>query len=354
MALPFLKSESEESATQAMAFLAIVIVTFGLMIMNVTGALASSQGSSGLQLIIRGAFALVLSGLELLAAVALVRVMLAPFWWRKVAGTIIFLGLAWVCIQNGKRAAHLIFPEFSESAVLLEAKADLAGRAATEQQTARNAAIAATPIELANVRTQIAQLQGEQQLMASQSPEKIAEAQAMLIAQGKYFADVDGVRGEETERAMRSRGEEIRQALDLLSAREARLVEGVTVPVVTQGADPLQLGPAEQQAVLADRARRSKRAAVWIEVMLWVIELARSFGLWALVTTVAAESAKPVAATATATPEPEPDNDAEAPPAMTPEQLRGQLGGDANALKQKTGKVKIPVRDSSVLEKVMG
>ena len=293
MALPFLRGETEENATQTLAFVSIVVVTIGLAIFNVCGAIAGSQSDNMLEIVIRGAFGLVITGAEFLAAVALVRVMLAKNMLRKVVGTIIFIGLAWVCIQNGKRAAHLIFPEFESSAALLQAKAGIAEAEADRQKEAQDAAIASTPAELERVRTRIAELRLEQQLMGSQSPEKIAEAQAALIAQGKYFWEVDGVRGPETERAMRSRGEEIRRDLERLDLREESLSAGVAaVAVIPASSDTAVLSAAEQKAVYEDQARQAKQAAIWIEIMLWVVEGARSFGLWALVTTVTARSAE--------------------------------------------------------------
>ena len=284
MSLPFLKAESEETATQAIAFVAIVIITIGLATMNVMGVLAGSQGASIGQLIIRGALAVIVCGAELLGAVILVRVMLAPNWWRRVAGAVIFLGVAWACIQNGKRAVHLIYPEFAESAALLEAKAGIAGEEAALIATARDKAIDATPEELARVRTDIAALKAEQQLMSSQSPEKVKEAQSLLIAQGKYFGRVDGIRAELTEAAMRSRGEEIARELTNLGLREEALAAGAVTAAA--GVAAAATNPAVTQADLADRAAKARSATIWLEVMLWVFELARSFGLWALVATI--------------------------------------------------------------------
>jgi hypothetical protein len=285
MSLPFLKAESEENATQAIAFIGICIITAGLMVMNVSGALASSVGTGPLEMTIRVALAVILSGAELLAAVTLVRVMLAANTLRKVVGSILFLGLAWACIQNGKRAVHLIYPEFAESSALLEAKAGIAGEEAALVATARAKAIDATPEELARVRQDIAAIKAEQQLMASQSPEKIKEAQALLISQGKYFGRVDGLRETLTEAAMRSRGEELAQQLTTLNLREEALAAGAVTAAAGVSAGQ---NAAVLQADLADRARKAKAATIWLEVMLWVFEAARSFGLWALVTTITA------------------------------------------------------------------
>jgi hypothetical protein len=287
MSLPFLKAESEETATQAAAFIAVCIITVGLATMNVMGVLAGSQGSSVGQLIIRVALAIIVCGAELLGAVILVRVMLAPNWWRRAAGAIIMIGVAWACIQNGKRAVHLIYPEFAESAALLEAKAGIAGTEAGLIAEARSKAIDATPEELARVRTDIAALKAEQQLMSSQSPEKVKEAQSLLIAQGKYFGRVDGIRAELTEAAMRSRGEEISRELTNLGLREEALAAGAVTAAA--GVAAAATNPAVLQADLADRARKAREATIWVEVMLWVFELARTFGLWALVTTITAK-----------------------------------------------------------------
>lgn len=294
MALPFLRGETEENATQTLAFVSIVIVTLGLAVFNVCGAIAGSQSDNALEIVIRGAFGLVITGAEFLAAVALVRVMLAKNTLRKVVGTIIFIGLAWVCIQNGKRAAHLIFPEFAESAVLLEEKAKIQKAEADKEDQASSAAVAAIPAMLAGVQGDIAEAERKQRLLGAQSPEKIAEMQQMLITHGYYFFQVDGRMGPETERGMRSMGEDLRNELEGLRSREAQLIAGMTT---VQSAQPIEGGEtaltaAGQAAVYEDRARQNRRAQIWIEIMLWVVEGARSFGLWALVTTITAKDQK--------------------------------------------------------------
>lgn len=298
MALPFLRGETEENATQTLAFVSIVIVTLGLAIFNVCGAIAGSQSDNWLEYIIRGAFGLVITGAEFLAAVALVRVMLAKNMLRKVVGTIIFIGLAWVCIQNGKRAAHLIFPEFATSATLLEEQAKIAGTQEDERLEAQERALDAAPALLAKVQNDLAEAQRKQRLLQAESPEKIQQMQQMLISEGYYFFQVDGKTGPETEKAMRSMGEDLRNDISRLEDQEARLMTGLTT-VQTQpteedenGEAVIALTPAAQQAILADQARQARQAAIWIEIMLWVVEGARSFGLWALVTTITAKQSE--------------------------------------------------------------
>lgn len=297
MALPFLRGETEENATQTLAFVSIVVVTIGLAIFNVCGAIAGSQSDNMLEIVIRGAFGLVITGAEFLAAVALVRVMLAKNMLRKVVGTVIFIGLAWVCIQNGKRAAHLIFPEFQTSATLLEEQAKIAGNQESERVEAQGRALEAAPALLAKVQDDLAETQRKQRLLQAQSPEKIEEMQQMLISEGYYFFRVDGRIGPETERAMRSMGEDLRNDISRLEDQESRLMTGLTTVQVSEPQSEgeglvVALTPAAQQAILNDQARQARQAAIWIEIMLWVVEGARSFGLWALVTTVTARSAE--------------------------------------------------------------
>jgi len=294
MSLPFLRAESEETATQAAAFIGICIITVGLTVMNVTGAIAGSQGDSPGQIIIRVALAVILSGAELLAAVALVRVMLAANWWRQVAGSLIFLGLAWACIQNGKRAVHLIYPEFAESAALLKARAEIAGEDDKALKDAQAAAVTATPAELTTVRTRIATLEGHQELMQAKSPEKIMEAQTLLTITGDYVGVIDGKRERLTESAMRAYGEVVSKELKTLRQRETNLSNGsvIVAPVIVSGAEPVKT-PAILQAEYEEKARKAASATIWLEVMLWVFEIARSFGLWALVTTITAKKKVP-------------------------------------------------------------
>lgn len=275
----------EDGATRRIALYSIIAITLGLAVFNVGGAIAGSKGDGGL-LIIRAALAVIIAGAECLAAVALVRVMLAPNRLRRIVGAIIAIGIAWACIQNGKKSAHEIYPEvFAEDASLLEAKADLDGKRAEVAEAAASTAAAATGEELALVRSQIAALEVERKKMAAMSPDGIKEAQAILISAGKYFGRVDGIRENLTEAAMLARGEEIGGELAILKAREAGLVDG-TGNASQSVSDAAALSQIENTA----KAKAAAEAAIWIEVMLWVLEGARSFGLWVFVSGTTAES----------------------------------------------------------------
>ena len=360
----FLKLKTKENATQSLAFIGICIITLGLTFMNVMGALAGSSGGNIGQIIIRIALGIIISGAELLAAVTLVRVMLAPNRLRKAIGILLFMGLAWACIQNGKKAVHLIYPEFSESASTLYAKADLADRAATEADNARESAKTDSGQELERVRTEIADLRAEQLLMASSSPEKIMEAQRLLIAQGKYQGRVDGLAEAKTESAMRARGEEISKELQRLKLREDGLTSGAATTLDVSG---LEEGVATDPAILAiqlrEKARKARAAELWVEVMLWVFEMARSFGLWALVATVTtkghsrtedleaqikiAEMENRLNAIRNGETPSETKPKSTEPPAPDPQTAGRRKGGESAALKAAAGKIdkRVPVGD---------
>lgn len=363
-----LDGPDEAGSTRRIALYAIIAITIGLAVFNVGGAIASSSGSNGLW-IIRIALALVIAGAEFLAAVALVRVMLAPNRLRKIVGAIIALGIAWACIQNGKKSAHEIWPDvFAEDAQLLEAKAVLNGEQAQTAAKAAETAAAATGEELALVRSQIAALEVERRKMAAMSPDGIREAQSILISAGKYFGRVDGIRDTLTERAMLARGEEIGGELAVLKAREQGLLDGTGNAAQTVSQDA-----ALEKITNENKAREAREAAIWIEVMLWVLEGARSFGLWVFVSSATATSVSrkrsleeeiEIAALekqlgmarnpVEAEPDPAPAAPAVAPapepePVLTPQQQRSQNGGKAAAYAKEAAKAatRIPVGDHS-------
>ncbi len=330
MAIMINSDGKEEALTQRIALWAVIAITLGLMIANVAGAFAASEGDKPLQMVIRFAVALMVAGAELMAAVALIRVMLAANMQRRVIGLVLFVGIAWVCIQNSKRAIHLIYPEFSASAELLDAQAGIAGEQEAAASEAAAAAILALPAELEKVRTDIAALKAEQRLMASQSPAKIKEAQSLLLAQNKYFGRVDGIRAELTESAMRARGEEIAGELSVLIEREAGLSAGLIAAPVAVGGE----SAAEKRVQLEEQARKARHAGLVWEIMLWVLEGGRSLGTWVYVATITAGGAKVVTQPRKPEPdlddEPEPESDDEPP--LTQAQLNGQKGARAKKL----------------------
>jgi hypothetical protein len=283
----FLKFKNEADATRKGALLAVIIITFGLASLSVTGVVATAHWSwlSALPII---ALVFAVLGAELLATVAFIRMLTASTMWRKVAGSFIFLGLAAIGVHNAENGAKVVWPErFAVSSSRLAAEAELAGEEAATLATAQEAAIGGTGAELERVRTQIAELRTEQQIMASMSPEGISKAQSLLLAQGLYFGSVDGIRQDKTESAMRARGEAIQGELATLRAREDGLMAGQASPVQQANTDKRLL-----QIENADKATAAWWAWLWLIIMLCVLESARSLSLWALITDISATDAK--------------------------------------------------------------
>jgi hypothetical protein len=283
----FLEFKNEADATRKFALFAVVIITIGLASLSVTGIVATANWTWLSALPTVGLIFAVL-GAELLATVAFIRMLTASTLWRKVAGAFIFVGLAAVGVHNAENGAKVVWPDrFAESSASLAAKAALAGEEAGTLGTAQQAAISGTGAELERVRTQIAELRTEQQIMASMSPEGISKAQSLLLAQGLYFGSVDGIRQDKTESAMRARGEAIQAELATLKAREDGLMAGQASPVLQATSDKRLL-----QIEQADAANAAFWAWLWLIIMLCVLEGARSLSLWALITDISANDAK--------------------------------------------------------------
>lgn len=283
----FLEFKNEADATRKFALFAVVIITLGLASLSVTGIVATADWSVLSFMPIMGMIIAVL-GAELLATVAFIRTLTASTKLRKVAGAFIFLGLAAVGVHNAENGAKVVWPDrFAESSSSLAAKAALAGEEAGTLGTAQQAAIASTGGELERVRTQIAELKTEQQIMASMSPEGIEKAQSLLLAQGLYFGSVDGIRKDKTESAMRARGEAIQAELATLKAREDGLMAGQASPVQQATTDKRLL-----QIQQADAANAAFWAWAWLIIMLCTLEGARSLSLWALITDISSRDAQ--------------------------------------------------------------
>lgn len=277
----FLEFKNEANATRKFALFAVVIITFGLISLSVTGIVATAHWTLLTMFPIIGLIVAVI-GAELMSTVAFVRALAAPTLKRRMAGYVISFGLAWVGVHNAENGVKVIRPDlFAESSASLAARAELAGEEAATLKTAQDAAIGGSSAELERVRTQIAELKTEQQIMASASPEGIKSAQRLLLAQGLYFGSVDGIAEQKTESAMRARGEAIQRELATLKAREDGLMAGQASPVQQANTDRRM-----QQIDLWAKAQEAFWAAIWLAVMLWTLEGCRSLGLWALVTDV--------------------------------------------------------------------
>jgi hypothetical protein len=283
----FLAFKNEADATRKFALFAVIIITFGLASLSVTGVVATANWTwlSALPVL---ALVFAVLGAELLATVAFIRMLTASTMSRKIAGAFIFLGLAAVGVHNAENGARVVFSDrFAESSSSLAAKAALAGEEAATLGVAQQAAISGTGAELERVRTQIAELKTEQTVMASMSPEGISKAQSLLLAQGLYFGSVDGIRQDKTESAMRARGEAIQGELATLKAREDGLMQGQASPVQQATSDRRLL-----QIQQADAANAAFWAWAWLIIMLCTLEGARSLSLWAYITDISSTEAQ--------------------------------------------------------------
>ena len=274
----FLEFKNEANATRKFALFAVVIITFGLISLSVTGIVATAHWTWLTMFPIIGLIVAVV-GAELMSTVAFVRALAAPTLKRRIAGYVISFGLAWVGVHNAENGVKVIRPDlFAESSASLAARAELAGEEAATLKTAQDAAIGGTGPELERVRKEIADLKVEQQIMASAG---ISQAQRLLLAQGLYFGSVDGIAEQKTESAMRARGEAIQREMATLKAREDGLMQGQASPVQQANTDRRM-----EQIDLWAKAQEAFWAAIWLAVMLWTLEGCRSLGLWALVTDV--------------------------------------------------------------------
>lgn len=281
----FLELKNEDEGTKKFTLLAVVILTVGLAFLSISGAFAKSSGELiSLTWIPRVAYACVVLGLELLAAVLFMRAMRAQDRVRMAVCLAVLPFLVWANVQNAKDGLRFIMPNtFGESSVVLNAKADLAGEEAGTLAQAQAAAIGGTSAELERVRKDIADLKVEQDIMGNMSPEGVALAQTKLQAQGLYPYKVDGESNTITESARRQRGEQISKELAKLKAREDGFMAGQASPV-QQATSNKRLEEITQR----DKARVAADAELRAEIIFWVAEFARNLLLWAAVTSVTA------------------------------------------------------------------
>lgn len=278
-----LELKNEATGTRKVIIAAVLMITVALAGLSICGAFATTAGGGWLW-IPRVIYALLVLGLETLAAVLFMRAMLAGDKPRMIVCLIALPFLVLANVQNAKDGVHAIKPDlFAETSQTLTAKAELAASEAATLSEAQQEAISGTGSELERVRTQIATLEIEQRKMAAQSPEGIKEAQALLLAQGKYFGSVDGIRADLTEAAMRRRGEELHEEIGVLKQREQGLLAGQASPV-QQATTDKRIEEIEIRA----KAQAAADAATRLDIILWISEFARNFMLWAAATAIMA------------------------------------------------------------------
>lgn len=282
----FFEMKNEDDLTRRAGLGAFLVIMLALALLSVSGAIASSQGD-WFAWIIRIVFACLIAGAEVLDSIIFVRAVNAGSKKKAAVCFAIWIGLSWTCVQNAKEGVHFIFPDrFEKSATEIAGEAEVVGKDAQLVADAR----ASTPAELEKVRSDIAERETFLKLMSAMTPEGIAKAQSEMISRCGYLGEVDGIRQSKTESAMRACGEQINGELATLRQRENNLLAGrgagETAPVA--GA-PVTVDPRLQEVALKAKADKAWWDAFKLEVMLWVLEIAKSMGLWAAFTNVTAK-----------------------------------------------------------------
>lgn len=269
MALPLgLKSVHQERRIMKWGLGAgLFIMTGALAFVNGTGAAVSTNSV---------AFTLLAVGAEIALVFMFSLVVLSETRLRQVVGFLIFLGLAWFCVENGKAGIRYWMSEvFVGSPAALRAEADLLDAEALKLDSLPADTREEATEDRRALREEMAALRAELELMNSET--RIMEAQRHLTSLGLYTGRIDGIRAELTESAMRQRGEAIRRRMEVL---QIRLDDAGTTTVV-EGA----LAPAQARRLKAIELRTQADEVVrrewWAQILLIVAEAARSFGVWA-------------------------------------------------------------------------
>lgn len=282
MALPLgLQSVHDERRLLKWIFgVGIALITLFLAITNVTGAWVETKSWA-------------FSGLALGAEIALVAafslIILGETRWRQAVGAVVFCGLAWFCVENGKAAVkHWMSDVFVGSPAELKAKAELmnaeAGKLDALPEDTKTEASEQRRLD----REELAALRVEQKGMQAQDKQGIESAQLSLKAQGKYKGPIDGKREDLTEAAMDQRGAEIASRIEVL---QAKLDDGSG-----QGTAVAALAPAQTARLeaikLTEQASEVTERERWAQILLLVAEAARSFGVWAFLMAGTRDSAR--------------------------------------------------------------
>lgn len=276
-----LKSVHEERRLLKWIFgIGVGVLTFCLAFTNMTGAWVETEAVwfTGLAL-----------GAEIMLVAAFSLIVLAETWPRQLVGAIVFAGLAYFCVENGKAAIrHWMSDVFVDSPEALRSRADLADAEAAKLDTLP----ADTKGELTEQRRmdreELAALRVEQKQMQAQDEQGIIVAQTALKAQGKYKGVIDGIRADLTEAAMVQRGAEIEDRIKVL---QAKLDEGGAQDAAVSALAPAQ---AQREAAINYRkqAKEVGQREWWAQILLLVAEAARSFGVWAFLMAGTRESAR--------------------------------------------------------------
>ena len=282
MALPlgFKDVHEERRALKWIFGIGVAILTVCLAFTNMTGAWVETGAVwfTGLAL-----------GAEIMLVAAFSLIILAETRWRQIFGALVFVGLAWFCIENGKAAVkHWMSDVFIDSPEALRSRADLADAEAGKLDTLPTDTKTEASEQRRIDREELAALRVEYQQMLAQDPQGIIAAQTALKARGDYPGAIDGIRADLTEAAMQKRGAEITARIAVL---QAKLDEGSAQNAAVTALAPAQ-AKREEAITLRTQAEEAGYREVWAQILLLVAEAARSFGVWAFLMAGTRESAR--------------------------------------------------------------
>ena len=258
----------------------IAFITFFLAVTNGTGAWVETKS---------WAFTGLAIGAEIALVAAFSLIILGETRWRQAVGAMVFVGLAWFCVENGKAAVkHWMDDVFVGSVGELEAKAALMNAEAEKLDTLPEDTKTEASEQRKLDREELAALNVELDLMKSDTEAGIRKAQISLKAMGLYDGPIDGIRGGLTEEAMLARGEVISSRIAVLQSKlETGGAQNDAVaalaPAQTARLEAIKL--TEQAATVEERER-------WAQILLLVAEAARSFGVWAFLMAGTRDSAR--------------------------------------------------------------
>lgn len=371
--MAFMSGENE-AETKYMKYgllLFLVILSLAIGLFNTWGAWVRTDGNHFWTGMVIGAEGMMLFmfGLAVLAATPL----------RIIAGFVLWFGLAWFCVQNGKFAVQEMFSEvYVEDPQTLRQQADILQAQIPAMEAAALKAENSRGDELSRVRRQIAELEEEQELMLVEVADptaynrQVQRAQQSLQAKGEYAGQLDGIYGPLTRQAMLSRGSDIGREVGILRRQESALnpaaaigTEEININEIS--AVGVALTPAQKAAAAAakldEQADEIDALNKWGGNALWIVEAVRSLTLWALIMTMTAMKLTPSVIAqgirnglsfivnlghtkARAEPEEPPEPEKE----MTDAQRRAQTAGRASATEKQRGK--IPVGDTNPFEQL--
>lgn len=350
LALGFKDVHEERRALKWIFGTGIFFITLFLAITNATGAWVATKS---------WAFTGLAIGAEIALVAAFSLIVLGETKWRQGVGIVVFCGLAWFCVENGKAAVkHWMADVFIDAPEALRSRADLADAEAAKLDSLPTDTKTEATEQRRLDREELAALNVELDLMTSS---RIAEAQTRLAALGLYEGRIDGIRAELTEAAMRARGEEIRRRIAVL---QSKLDTGSAQDSAVMALAPAQT-KREEAITLRTQADEAGFREWWAQILLLVAEAARSFGVWAFLMAGTRQSArygrrKEDRGEDAPEPVPEPDIDASIDEALAeptpeppkPKKPNAQKGGESAAFNHETGKVddSIPVDEPGVFD----